>query len=432
MALVIIQYAKVKAVKMFDFELEKKVLGGILNNNDKYNEVYVVIGKDDFTHTLHRDIFKTIADFIDKGNPVNIQTLCQLDKYKSHRTEIISLTTEASSTNVLYFANRLRDVSSKRILLKLAEDLQTKIKAPDCDIKNIVDNAENILSKIAVNKQNKDIITLTEAMKLAIKKIEEDYKKSGIPGLRTGFPELDMWLGGLIDQEFIILGARPSIGKSSMATNIAESMVKRNIRVGYFTIEMDAVAITTRILCTESDVSQTFIRAGRLTEHHFDKITATISDLYGKPLYFYDFENAELLDLKNKARQLKRKHNIQVLFIDHIGKIQVPGNMQRWEKFTIISSELKTLARELNIPVVALSQLTRTAENKEPMLSDLRDSGSLEQDADVVMFLHRENRQSTDTELIVAKNRNGRVGSLEFTFIPELTNFIYKGIKQYE
>lgn len=432
MVFAVMYCVKITGGKMFDFELEKKVLGGVLNNNDKYNEVYTFVDKDDFTQSLHKSIFETITEFISNGDPVNIQTLCMLDKYKNHRADIISLTTDAPSSNVLYFAKKLRDVTSKRVLLGLAEKLQNDIKRPDCDIKNIVDDAEGILSKIATVKQSRDIISLTEAMRLAVKKIEEDYKKGGIPGLRTGFHELDMWLGGLINQEFIILGARPSIGKSSMATNIAQSMIKRNIRVGYFTIEMDAVAITTRILCTESDVSQTFIRAGKLTKMHFAKITSTISDLYNKPLYFYDFENAELLDLKNKARQLKRKYDIQVLFIDHIGKIQVPGNMQRWEKFTTISSELKALARELKIPVVALSQLTRTAENKTPILSELRDSGSLEQDADVVMFLHRENRESTETDLIVAKNRNGRVGELEFTFIPELTNFVYKGIKQHE
>lgn len=415
---------------MFDFELEKKVIGAMLNDNDKYNEVSTIVSESDFCNSLNRDIYSEITKAVSCGDPINIQTLCQIPRFKKNTVDIINLTSEATSSNAVYFAKLLRDVSSKRILFKLAEDISTAIKNPNCDIKEIIDNAEGVLSKISIHKQSRDIMSLTEAMKIAIGKIQKDCLKGGIPGVRTGYSELDLWLGGFNKQEFIIIGARPSIGKTSFATNIAESMIQRNISVGYFTIEMDAPAIATRIICTESDISQTYMRGGQLTELHFQKMTSTISDLYDKPLYFYDFENAELLDLKNKARQLKRKHNIQVLFIDHIGKIQVPGNIQRWEKFTIISSELKTLARELDIPVVALSQLTRTAENKEPNLSELRDSGSLEQDADVVMFLHRAKREDRETSLLIAKNRNGRTGGLMFDFIHEITTFKYTGIKK--
>jgi len=223
------------------------------------------------------------------------------------------------------------------------------------------------------------------------------------------------------------------MGKTALAINIMQSLILRNIAVGFFTIEMAADSIARRMICTESGVSSSKINAGQMDKDDFDKMHSAVSSLYDKPLYFYDYQELELLDLKTKARQLKRQYDIKVLFIDYIGKIRLPGKLQHWERFTIISSELKALARELDIPVVAIQQLTRSAEGKPPNMAELRDSGSLEQDADVIMFLHRERKPEEEdniTILDIVKNRNGMTAELMLEFKKELTHFIYMGVRQ--
>ncbi len=233
---------------------------------------------------------------------------------------------------------------------------------------------------------------------------------------------MDEKIGGFQKGEFVIVGARTSIGKTAFALNIAENIVERNISVGFFSLEMSGGDLHQRLTCGKSGVSQKKIKQSKLKESEYIKLKKSVIDIENYPLYIADFSYAPITDIKSKARTLKRKEGIEILFIDYLGRISIKGDGQRWEKYSQISSELKSLAKELDIPIVVLSQVGRQSENKAPSLADLRDSGSIEQDADVVILLHR-NRNSSDTSLEIAKNRNGGTGKVSLSFDFEGTKF---------
>lgn len=258
-----------------------------------------------------------------------------------------------------------------------------------------------------------------ETLKKNLMKVFCNHKKSGI---ESGYILLDEKIGGFQKGEFVIVGARTSIGKTAFALNIAENIVERNISVGFFSLEMSGGDLHQRLTCGKSGVSQKKIKQSKLKESEYIKLKKSVIDIENYPLYIADFSYAPITDIKSKARTLKRKEGIEILFIDYLGRISIKGDGQRWEKYSQISSELKSLAKELDIPIVVLSQVGRQSENKAPSLADLRDSGSIEQDADVVILLHR-NRNSSDTSLEIAKNRNGGTGKVSLSFDFEGTKF---------
>ncbi len=406
---------------MYDYEIEVNVLGGLLLDNKKYDAISSIIDVEDFGKKLHQDIFREIETCVMKGERVDIQILSKMPKYKKQISEIISLTTQAISTNTVFFAKQLKELTVKRVLTELTESITTGINSGG-EVSAILEHVENTISAIAISKKSYEIKTIKDFLHQAIQKIQHDHDTKGVPGLRTGFSGLDYILGGLQKQELLILGARPSIGKTAFALNIASNIIGNDKPVGFFSLEMSGVLLMQRLLCTHAMIDQSRIKSATLRELDMGNLHASCTALYEQKLYIYDYPNADLLDLKTKARVLKRSQDIQVLIIDYLGLIRMKADMPRWEKVGIISSELKALARELDIPILVLSQLGRQAEKKEPSLADLRDSGSVEQDADVVMFLHRE-RDETDTKLIISKNRNGGTGIMDLKFRPEITRF---------
>ena len=264
-----------------------------------------------------------------------------------------------------------------------------------------------------------------EAIEIIQARTQHRDEFSGIP---SGFEFLDSLTSGFQNSELIIIGARPSIGKTALALTIADYIsVTKKIPSAFFSLEMSNMQLIHRLFSLESRVSSSKIRSGNLQLADFQKIQDAAGRLYEAPLYIVDMPNMKLLDLRAMARQLCLQEGVKIIFIDYLGLIASENNaIPRHERFAEISQSLKSLARELNIPVIALSQVGRDAEGTAPTLANLRESGAIEQDADVVMFLHREKRESPDTELIVAKQRNGPVATVNLEFISECTRFVSK------
>jgi len=407
---------------MYDFEIEKNIIGGLLNDNTKLDSVVNIISEDDFGKTLYKNIFTAIKKGLSDNIEINIKTLLYDNSFKKDMAEIASLTTNAPSGNVLFFANKLKELTIKRTLQVLSEVISEGIKAQGVDLNGIIETAENMLSSLTVSKTSHEIRDFKAVLQDAIKEIEAASKTKGLSGADTGFRKLNDFIGGFNKQELIIIAARTGIGKTSLALNIAENMASKNIPVGFFNLEMKDTELAKRILCSNSGVSYVNVRRGYFEKNEYNNIYDACSKMYEYPIYTYDYENAPLLDIKAKARKLKRQSDIKVLFIDYIGLITYPGNMQRWEKMGIVSRELKGLARELDISIVALAQVGRDAEGKMPTLANLRDSGSIEQDADAVLFIHRQMGSGT-AELLIAKNRNGELRKIDMLFDGVRTRF---------
>jgi replicative DNA helicase len=256
-------------------------------------------------------------------------------------------------------------------------------------------------------------------------------------GVPSGFADLDDHTSGFQNSEFIVIGARPSVGKTAFALTIASYMaVRKKVPVGFFTLEMSGKSLMQRLFAAEAKIDSKKLRSGMLTNSDFGKITEAAGRLYEAPLFIEDTPNIKLLDLRSQARRMKKNEGIRVIFIDYIGLIESEskGNVPRHEQVAEISRSLKSLARELDIPIICLSQVGRQSEGKEPTLADLRESGSIEQDADVVMFIHKhrdhdkdisqqDSRAIIETDIILAKQRNGPVGTIKLGFVPRYTKF---------
>ena len=290
----------------------------------------------------------------------------------------------------------------------------------------------NGASSRSPNRQQSGSFRLArEIINQTVDAIERLYHSSGsYTGIPSGFADLDNLTSGFQNSEFVVIGARPSVGKTALALTMAANIaVQQRKPVGFFTLEMSAVALMQRLLAAEARLDSNRIRSGMLRPSDFHKITDAAGRLYDAPLFIEDSPNLKLLDLRAQARRMKSNHSVEIVFIDYLTLISSENQeLPRHEQIAEISRSLKALARELDVPVLALSQVRRETEGKLPTLADLRESGSIEQDADVVMFLHRErgtdeNLNERETDLIVAKQRNGPVGKINLTFFPEYTTF---------
>jgi replicative DNA helicase len=303
------------------------------------------------------------------------------------------------------------------------------------DTRLIIEEAEREIFKITEKQASGSYYMAKEIVPKTIEAIERSYHtKESYTGIPSGFGDLDNYTSGFQNSEFIVIGARPSVGKTAFALSMAANMSMRQGRaVGFFTLEMSGMALIQRLLSSEARLSSSKLRSGLLRPADFHSITEAAGRIYEAQLYIEDSPNLKLLDLRALARRMKFQHNIEIIFIDYITLVSAENmELARHEQIAEISRSLKALARELDIPVVALSQVKRETEGKKPTLADLRESGSIEQDADVVLFLHRERQidkkgdESTNeyvTDIIIAKQRNGPVGMLKLAFIPNYTRF---------
>ena len=427
---------------------EKAVLGSILLDQGAISEIIKLIRSSDFYRTENQKILSAMFDLYNEGKRIDIISVVESLK-KTGELDVcggpayVASLTDAVPTaaNVVYYATLVQDSSFRRSILHTASSLTKDAHDSTLDSRELVESAEQQIFDLA-NKQNvNDIKPIKTLVPGVIKQIEALFANKGATvGVPTGFSRLDEMTQGFQNQDFVIIGARPSIGKTALALTFASNIaVKQKIPVGFFSLEMGAELLVQRMLASESKVDSQKIRSGFIRHNSdFQKISEAASRLYEAPLYIDDTPNIRLLDLRANARRMVKDYGIRLLFIDYIGLIgsERNGNVPRHEQVGEISRSLKALARELNIPIVVLAQVGRQSEGEAPTLSSLRDSGSIEQDADIVMFLHRErdstknideiessDNQSIETDLIIAKHRNGPTGLVKINFIKRHTLF---------
>jgi replicative DNA helicase len=423
-------------------EAEQASLGALLLDPDAVPHVLRYLRPEDYYVNANKYVFSAIVALFEKGQKADLITLA--DEMRAQGTldnaggpAYIAKLTDAvpSSANVEYYAQIVRDGSVRRSVIKLSADIRQKAHDDGIETSLLLDELQEHIFEISQDRQSVTYKSVKEIVPETMKLIEKLSKStSQYTGVPAGYPDLDSMTSGFHDSELIIIGARPSVGKTAFALNVAAHMALREkASVGFFSLEMPDVQLMNRLLASEARINSEKVRSGLIKPSDIQSLMDAASRLYEAPLYIVDVPNIKLLDLRSLARRMKSERDIQVLFIDYLTLVtHENSDLPRWEQISSISRSLKALARELRIPVVALSQLKREAEGKQPSMADLRESGSIEQDADVIMFLHRdreiekrmdERSPYIPTELIVAKQRNGPVGMVNLLFFPNFTRF---------
>lgn len=422
-------------------EAEKAALGALLLDSEAISAILRYLRSDDFYKSANQKIFQAIINLFNKGESADLITLTEELKSIGEleaaggAAYISSLTSAVpTSANIEYYARVVQGCSIRRTLLKTAREIISDAHDDSTETRVIIEEAERKIFEITDKQHIGSFKEVREIVPKTIEAIEKLYHtKESYTGIPSGFPDLDHLTSGFQDSEFIVIGARPSVGKTALALTMAANMsIHAHIPVGFFTLEMSDMALMQRLVSSEARLNSELLRTGMLKPADFHNLTEAAGRIYDAPLYIDDTPNMRLLDLRAQARRMKSQHDVKIIFVDYITLISAENKeLPRHEQIAEISRSLKALARELEIPVVALSQVRRESEGKRPNLADLRESGSIEQDADVVIFLHRDRGNDdpdnpggdTETEVILAKQRNGPVGTIKLAFIPKYTKF---------
>jgi replicative DNA helicase len=438
-------------------DAERAVLGAIMLSANAFSDATELLRKEDFYKAGHQVLFDAITSFHQEHASQTIDLITITDYLRSKNlldvcggmAYIASLTSDVPTTaNAVYYADIVRSYSLRRSLLEISGKIQADAFNEAEDIAHLLDESEVRLSDLQaatgpLSERYKESSSLVNE---TVDRLMERAKHGNKDGVKSGFQQLDDMTGGFQPSEFIVVGARPSVGKTAFAISMAiDIAIRRKIPTGFFSTEMTSMAIMERILAAEAQVDSKRIRSAVLRSQDMVNIIDAASRIYEGKLYIQDTPNIKLLDLRSQARRMKRERDIKILFVDYIGLInpEANPNVPRHEQVAEISRSLKSLCRELNIPIVALSQVSRDAEGKEPNLANLRDSGSVEQDADVVILLHRDRLQDPskrenheeeaqyyegfpvqETKVILAKQRNGETGIITMGFQNQLVRFV--------
>lgn len=437
---------KVSRIPPHDLDAEQATLGSIMLNPSALNDIIDIFNAESCYSEKHRIIFKAMIDLFGKNEPIDLLSLSTSLKNRGQleqiggRTYLTDLTNSVpASTNVKHYAGIVYKKALMRKLISVGEHLSTVgFSETDTDIETIMDEAEKKVFAITGDPKGQNFVSIKQSLTEVWDQLEKlNSEGGGLGGVPTGYPSLDNMLGGLHKSDLIILAARPSVGKTTLALDIARhAAVKSKIPVAIFSLEMSANQLTQRMLSAQSHVDAWKLRTGKITnENDFGKIRDSLNELSQAPIYIDDQAGNSIVKMKSVARRLKSEFGLGLIVIDYL---QLMGTSKNYDSMvnqvTEISRSLKGLARELDVPVLALSQLSRAVESRggKPRLSDLRDSGSIEQDADVVMFIHREDRSGTRTdaestgiaEILIEKHRNGPVGKVDLFFDEKNSTFL--------
>ena len=425
-------------------EAEQAVLGAMLLKPEAVTTAAEELSADDFYRETHRLIYEAMMELKDRTEPVDLVTLTEQLKKADKLAKIggipaLSLIANSVPTaaNVHYHARIVHEKAQLRSLISAATEIAGAAYESADEVEDIMDNAEKRILAVSSGKRSKDFVPLQEILLDTLEQIDARYNNKGsITGLPTGFTDLDPLPPGLQKADLILVAARPSMGKTAVTLNIAAHVVLRAREpVAFFSLEMSKEQLVQRLLCSEGRIDSQRLRVGELEEKEWGDLIDTANRLSVAPLYIDDTPSITVMELRSKARRLKAEHGLSLIVIDYLQLMQGRASKNgdnRQQEISEISRSLKALARELNVPVIALSQLSRSVESrqiKRPMLSDLRESGSLEQDADIVMFLYREDYYDPETEnkniteVIIAKHRNGPVDTVDLTFLKQFTKF---------
>jgi replicative DNA helicase len=449
-----------------NIEAEQAVIGSILVTNEIFDEISVIISNINFYDPMHQKIFNSIENLIYKGmlaNPITLKNYFEDEKDDLNIPEYLVKITKFSTSarQAIEYSKIIYDMFVRRELIKISEQTIDTAKLNDLDIngQNIIENSERLLFDLAEKGSfNSSLIKFDDAMKQTIEMASAAYKnEGGIVGVPTGLRDLDDKLGGLHQSDLIIIAGRPSMGKTSLATNIAFHAANniqdsgRKSSVAFFSLEMSSEQLSTRILSEQAQISSNDIRRGRISNEQFDQFLETSKNIAELPLFIDETPAISIAAMSNRARRIKRLHGLDLVVVDYIQLMRGAFNNKdgRVQEISQITQGLKAIAKELGVPVIALSQLSRQVEQRDdhkPQLADLRESGSIEQDADVVMFVYRESyylmrkkpREATVehaewqakmnevahlAEIIIGKQRHGPIGNISLEFEERFTKF---------
>src|SRR3990167_1083908 len=419
-------------------EAEQAVLGALLIDKDAVVKVAPIIHPDHFYKPIHSEVYSAISALYEKRQPIDLVTLTDelkiRDKYDfvggaGYLTTLVNIV--PTSAHVENFAYIVKDRATKRRLISSAARITEWAFEEGKEVRDLLDESERELFAISQEHVTRNFIPIKDALAESFDRLEEMHqKKGGLRGVATGFKDLDKVLSGLQDSTLIILAARPSMGKTTLAMNIAQqAATKERVKVGIFSLEMSKEQLVDLMLASEANFDAWKLTTGNLTEDDFSRLSDAMGELAEAPLFIDDTPGISIMEMRTKARRLQMEHGLDLLIVDYLQLVKGPRNLEnRVQEVSEISQSLKNLARELKIPVLSLSQLSRAIEirggNKAPQLSDLRESGAIEQDADVVMFLHREDPEMReDIKLTIAKHRSGPLGEVDLKFKGERRRF---------
>ena len=430
-------------------DVEQAVLCGMILDKEAIAKAIENIDETFFYRDSHRVIYVAITTLFDNHEAVDLLTLTEILKKQEtldqaggpyNLAEIANVV--PSSANIEYHLNIVKEKALARKLINVCTEIVNDSYEQTRDIEELLDKAERSIFEISENRMRKGFESVNPLLHSTFEQIEELYhgSRTGVTGTPSGFKKLDEFTAGFQKSDFIVVAGRPSMGKTAFALNLARfAAVEHKIPVGIFSLEMAAEALVLRLLCTEAMVNQTNVRTGKLSADELKRMAQHVGVLGEAPIYIDDSAGLNILQLRSKARRLVAEKNIQMFIVDYMQLMESSKEENRQQEITKISRSLKSLAKELKVPVIALSQLSRAVETRDkshrPQLSDLRESGAIEQDADVVMFVYRPEyyniKEFEDTreptynkcEIIIGKQRNGPTGNVKLNFLKEFGKF---------
>ncbi|HEU4341351.1 MAG TPA: replicative DNA helicase [Candidatus Binatia bacterium] len=427
-----------------NLEAESSVLGGILLENEAINLVLELLRPEDFYRESHRKVFRAMIELSDRSEPVDLITLSDFLKGRGELEAAGGTAYLASladfvptAANISFYARIVREKSILRHLINAATEIATRGFEEQGNVDEFLDTAEKVIFDISERKVKASFVAVGDMIKETLKTVEKLYeRKEMVTGVPTGYDDLDRLTAGLQPSDLVIVAGRPSMGKTAFSLNVAAHAAFAGIGVAVFSLEMAKEQLVLRMLCSEARVNNSKVRSGYLAERDFPSLAKAAGRLHEAPIYIDDTPAISILELRAKARRLVRDRSKKVglIVIDYLQLMRGMGNAaNREQEISEISRSLKALAKELSVPVIAISQLNRRVEDRgdrRPMMSDLRESGAIEQDADVIMFIYREevynpkddNIKGT-AEVIVAKQRNGPIDTVKLTFLNEYMRF---------
>ncbi len=429
-------------------ESEQSVLGSILIDNDVIHKVAEILSPEDFYKETHQKIYEAMLNLYERGEPLDLITLS--DELKKNKVldkiggvaYLVQLTEAVpTSANVLNYARIVKEKSLLRNLISAATEIISECYREEEEIEDLLDRAEQLIFSISEFRVKPSFYPIKDVLKETFKIIERLYeRKELVTGVPSGFKDLDRLTSGFQPSDLIIVAGRPSMGKTAFCLNIAQyAAIHARVPTAIFSMEMSKEQVAMRMLCSEAKVNASKVRSGFLSEAELQRLTLAASILSDSPLVIDDTPALSVLELRAKARRLKREIALGLVIIDYLQLMKGRSSTERREQeISEISRSLKALAKELQIPVIAISQLSRRAEDRpgrRPQLADLRESGAIEQDADLILFIYRDEVYNPNSqkkgiaEIIIGKQRNGPTGTVELAYVPELTAFkdLWKG-----
>lgn len=432
-----------------NLQAEQAVLGSILLNSDAIVSAMEYLVPQDFYRRAHQLIFDAMIELNYDNEPIDIVTLADILERKdqmediggaAYLAELANITPTAA--NVGYYAKVVEERSLLRRLIQASTDIISDIYEENDEVPNLIEQAERRILEVSERKSRSGFVKIDQVLQESMRNIDELYQRDeSITGLSSGYPALDAMTAGFHEDELIILAARPGVGKTAFALNIAQNIgTATDETIAIFSLEMGAEQLVNRMLCAEGLIDASRLRTGQLEQEEFDKLVIAMASLSRANIFIDDTPGIRVAEIRAKARRLKQEQgNLGLIIIDYLQLIEGSGRESRQQEVSEISRNLKKLAKELDVPVIAISQLSRSVESrqdKRPILSDLRESGSIEQDADIVAFLYREDYYRSDendeedepvdnnmVEVIIEKNRSGARGTVNLLFIKEYNKF---------